>query len=129
MADDVLKKQVRLSLGTKSRKFINIIGVTCFGSTELQCKALLMSPLNNDHGHHDVCLFLFLRFLHCTVSFYCENLILTATFGLLVSLYVNNRNNKPAYQGGVQKELEYPFRRWNILRQTAFGALIRCLCF
>jgi len=48
MADDVRKKQVRLSLGTKPRKFINFIGITCFGSTELQCEDLLMSPLNND---------------------------------------------------------------------------------
>ena len=47
MADDVREKQVRLSLGTKPRKFINLDGITCFGSTELLYEAVLMSYYNN----------------------------------------------------------------------------------
>ena len=48
---------------------------------------------------------------------------------LLASLYGNNRSNKPACQGVVQKEPECPFRRWNILPHTSFWGQVRSLCF
>ena len=41
MANDVREKSVRLSLGTKRRKFMNLSNITCVGSTKLLYQALL----------------------------------------------------------------------------------------